>query len=89
MFEIADIAHANVPSQAGLTRVSPDRKHERAAGLRFVNEEMANGQDQWVSYVARVRDAQDQHAFAELFRHFAPRMRFGLHESMRSAEVQE
>ena len=89
MFEIADIAHANVPSQAGLTRVSPDRKHERAAGLRFVNEELANGQDQWVSYVARVRDAQDQHAFAELFRHFAPRVKYFLMRSGADAGLAE
>ncbi len=29
----------------------------------------------WVDHVLRIRDAQDQTAFAELFRHFAPRVK--------------
>ncbi|MEY8838455.1 sigma-70 family RNA polymerase sigma factor [Cribrihabitans sp. XS_ASV171] len=29
----------------------------------------------WVEQVLRIRDAQDQEAFAELFRHFAPRVK--------------
>lgn len=30
---------------------------------------------EWVSHVSRIRDAQDQAAFAELFQHFAPRIK--------------
>lgn len=31
--------------------------------------------DDWVNHVIRIRDAQDQAAFAEVFRHFAPRVK--------------
>ncbi len=30
---------------------------------------------EWVGHIARIRDAQDQAAFVELFRHFAPRVK--------------
>ncbi|WP_037313595.1 sigma-70 family RNA polymerase sigma factor [Ruegeria halocynthiae] len=30
---------------------------------------------EWVSHIRRIRDAQDQAAFAELFQHFAPRIK--------------
>lgn len=30
---------------------------------------------EWVAHVRRIRDAQDQTAFAELFQHFAPRVK--------------
>ena len=37
--------------------------------------------DDWVALVGRVRDLQDRQAFAELFRHFAPRVKSFLMKS--------
>ena len=44
---------------------------------------------QWVSHVTRIRDAQDQAAFAELFQHFAPRVKAFLMKSGSDATMAE
>ncbi len=44
---------------------------------------------EWVSHVARIRDAQDQMAFAELFQHFAPRVKAFLMKSGSDAAMAE
>jgi RNA polymerase sigma factor (sigma-70 family) len=43
----------------------------------------------WVAHVVRVRDARDEAAFAELFRHFAPRVKAFLMKSGASASLAE
>ncbi|MEM9433710.1 MAG: sigma-70 family RNA polymerase sigma factor [Pseudomonadota bacterium] len=43
----------------------------------------------WVVRVARIRDAQDQQAFAELFEHFAPRVKAFLIKSGADASAAE
>lgn len=45
----------------------------------------AERNDDWASYVLRVKEHQDKQAFAELFRHFAPRVKAFLMKS--GAEV--
>ena len=49
---------------------------------------------QWINCIERIRDAQDQTAFAALFRHFAPRvkaflMRSGANPSLAEETMQE
>lgn len=44
---------------------------------------------EWVHHVARIRDHQDQTAFAELFRHFAPRIKAFLMKSGAEATMAE
>lgn len=44
---------------------------------------------EWVHHVARIRDNQDQAAFAELFRHFAPRIKAFLMKSGSDAATAE
>lgn len=44
---------------------------------------------QWVSHMARIRDAQDRAAFAELFGHFAPRIKGFLMKSGADASLAE
>ncbi|MCA0929405.1 sigma-70 family RNA polymerase sigma factor [Ruegeria profundi] len=44
---------------------------------------------EWVSHVRRIRDAQDQAAFAELFQHFAPRIKAFLIKSGSDATLAE
>jgi RNA polymerase sigma factor (sigma-70 family) len=51
-----------------------------AAGSRTV---------EWVEHLARVRDTQDEAAFAELFQHFAPRVKAFLMKSGASASLAE
>ena len=51
---------------------TPRRMGARKAGGRMVAE---NGERDWVAHMRRIRDARDQTAFAELFRHFGPRVK--------------
>ncbi|MCH2165414.1 MAG: sigma-70 family RNA polymerase sigma factor [Marinovum sp.] len=44
---------------------------------------------EWVSHVVRIRDARDQSAFAELFAHFAPRVKAFLMRSGSDATLAE
>ncbi|MEM1006247.1 MAG: sigma-70 family RNA polymerase sigma factor [Pseudomonadota bacterium] len=44
---------------------------------------------EWVDHVRRIRDAQDQAAFAELFQHFAPRIKAFLIKSGSDATMAE
>lgn len=44
---------------------------------------------EWVGHIARIRDAQDQTAFVELFRHFAPRVKAFLMKSGASESLAE
>jgi len=44
---------------------------------------------EWVAHVIRIRDAQDQAAFAELFQHFAPRIKAFLIKSGSDAAMAE
>ncbi len=44
---------------------------------------------EWVSHVRRIRDTQDQVAFAELFQHFAPRIKAFLIKSGSDATLAE
>jgi len=59
-----------------------------------VSTTTARARAEWVSHMQRIRDAQDQHAFAELFQHFAPRvkaflMKSGATESLAEECAQE
>jgi RNA polymerase sigma-70 factor (ECF subfamily) len=44
---------------------------------------------EWVAQIEAIRDAQDQQAFGELFRHFAPRVKAFLMKSGSTAEFAE
>lgn len=65
-----------------------------AAGLSGAKTEKADmGEDrmegEWVGHVRRIRDAQDQAAFVDLFRHFAPRVKAFLMKSGASESLAE
>jgi len=69
--------------------------HPRRARKRFGGKSV-NGTDnrcearsEWVSHVRRIRDGQDQAAFAELFQHFAPRIKAFLIKSGSDATLAE
>ena len=52
-------------------------------------ETSQNPRLQWVSHMERIRDAQDKRAFAELFAHFAPRVKGFLMRSGADASLAE
>ncbi|WP_170562393.1 sigma-70 family RNA polymerase sigma factor [Ruegeria atlantica] len=68
----------------------PWRAKKRIKG-RPVNqaEDNCNKRAEWVDHVRRIRDAQDQAAFAELFQHFAPRIKAFLIKSGSDAATAE
>lgn len=70
--------------------VTPSRVKQRVKG-RPVNHADGNCETrtEWVNHVARIRDAQDQAAFAELFQHFAPRVKAFLIKSGSDAALAE
>lgn len=53
------------------------------------NDATNSARQQWVGHMARIRDAQDKVAFAELFAHFAPRVKGFLMRSGADASLAE
>ena len=68
----------------------PWRAKKRIKG-RQVNgtKDSCDTRTEWVEHVKRIRDAQDQAAFAELFQHFAPRIKAFLMKSGSDATMAE
>ncbi len=89
MFTEIDTASLDEPAADGPLAKTWHAK-ERTRG-RPVNE--ANGscntKTEWVGHVTRIRDAQDQAAFAELFQYFAPRIKAFLIKSGSDAAMAE
>ncbi|MCG7520997.1 sigma-70 family RNA polymerase sigma factor [Ruegeria sp. Ofav3-42] len=89
MFTEIDTATLDEPV-ADRPSAKPWRAKKRSRG-RPVNraEECQNARAEWVDHVRRIRDAQDQAAFAELFQHFAPRIKAFLIKSGSDAALAE
>ena len=60
---------------------------ERDASAEVLEHAMAK--DDWARQIAKVRDDQDRTAFAQLFRHFAPRVKAFLMKSGASEPLAE
>lgn len=56
---------------------------------RAVNAEATEKRNAWIIQMERIRDHQDQQAFAELFAHFAPRVKAFLMKSGASSTLAE
>jgi RNA polymerase sigma-70 factor (ECF subfamily) len=67
--------------------VAPTRKW--VAGKQSVTSTENSARTEWVHHVERIRDQRDQTAFAELFRHFAPRIKAFLIKSGADATMAE
>ncbi|NOE26555.1 sigma-70 family RNA polymerase sigma factor [Ruegeria sp. HKCCD6157] len=89
MFTEIDTVTLDEPA-AEPAALQPRREKKRIKGRR-VNG--SNGRretrTEWVDHVRRIRDAQDQAAFAELFQHFAPRIKAFLMKSGSDATMAE
>lgn len=70
--------------------LKPWRTRKRIKG-RQVNgtQSSCDTRIEWVDHVRRIRDVQDQAAFAELFQHFAPRIKAFLMKSGSDATMSE
>ncbi len=89
MFTEIDTASLDEPVADGPLAKTWHAK-ERTRG-RPVNEASGscNTKTEWVGHVTRIRDAQDQAAFAELFQYFAPRIKAFLIKSGSDAAMAE
>ncbi|AXT28011.1 sigma-70 family RNA polymerase sigma factor [Ruegeria sp. AD91A] len=89
MFTEIDTVTLDEPA-AQPAALQPRREKKRIKGGR-VNG--TNGRretrTEWVDHVRRIRDEQDQAAFAELFQHFAPRIKAFLMKSGSDAAMAE
>lgn len=86
--EIDTVAVEDVAAQAVASRAGRGMKRTKE---KSVNGSKSNGtvKCEWVVHVKRIREAQDQAAFAELFRHFAPRVKAFLIRSGSDATLAE
>ncbi|NOD33094.1 MULTISPECIES: sigma-70 family RNA polymerase sigma factor [unclassified Ruegeria] len=89
MFTEINTATLDEPA-ADTAAPQPWRGKKRIKG-RQVNGTKAScdTRTEWVEHVKRIRDAQDQSAFAELFQHFAPRIKAFLMKSGSDATMAE
>jgi len=76
-----------VSAGSRLARIGVAGRREMDQSL-MVNRK-TNARLDWVSHVERIRDDQDQRAFAELFQHFAPRVKAFLMKSGADATLAE
>jgi len=89
MFNVVNPSEPNVAS-------SPAAQHART-GLRKLLSEKAKtlstktkyDPTDWITHMSRIRDHQDQTAFAEVFKYFAPRVKFFLMRSGADATLAE
>ncbi len=89
MFTETDIATLDAPSlDRGRPFVSREVKPIKGKPVNG-SKESCEKRSEWVDHVCRIRDAQDQTAFAELFRHFAPRVKAFLIRSGSDAALAE
>jgi len=51
------------------------KEQQKASSRQVSDKNVHSVRMQWVGHMARIRDAQDKAAFAELFGHFAPRVK--------------
>ena len=61
----------------------------QVTGRQALSQKVHPARSDWVQHVARICDHQDQTAFAELFHHFAPRVKAFLMKSGADAGMAE
>lgn len=86
--EIDTVDLDSAAAKTAARRASGGRKGTKGSS---VNGTQSNGAARcpWIDHVKRIREAQDQTAFAELFQHFAPRVKAFLIRSGSDAALAE
>ena len=81
---LTELEPLTAPAVPPIMRIAARDKsalHKRAPGKATVSSKDNSKRLLWADQVARIRDRQDQVAFAELFAHFAPRVKAFLMKS--------
>jgi RNA polymerase sigma-70 factor (ECF subfamily) len=89
MFRDADIIETAVPALPGHARRGVSGAGVNGRGRKAVTKMDTDGGTDWALVIARIRDKQDKAAFAELFQHFAPRVKAFLMRSGADASLAE
>ena len=78
--ELDRLPDFKVPPMAGMI-TDVGKPERRGTGQSIVISKNSDARLMWADHVARIRDAQDQAAFVEVFAHFAPRVKAFLMKS--------
>ncbi len=90
---IGELAHPSTSKEVGAERARRSQKAVKA-GMTATDAKKIEDDANWAALIVRISAHQDQKAFAELFRHFAPRvkaflMRSGAGETLAEECAQE
>ncbi len=89
MFIETDSATLDIPSaDTGRATLRTARTPFRGKSVNG-SKKSCDARQEWVQHIRRIRDTQDQAAFAELFQHFAPRVKAFLIKSGSDATTAE
>ena len=75
MFNLVDPSEPNVASSPHALRVRTGSKTDLSVKAQPLAMKKTYDPTDWITHMTRIRDAQDQAAFAELFQYFAPRVK--------------
>lgn len=89
MFNLVDPSEPNVASSPRALRVRTGAKTDLSAKAQPLAMKKTYDPTDWITHMTRIRDAQDQAAFAELFQYFAPRVKAFLMRSGADATLAE
>ena len=89
MFTETDTVTLDEPvAEAALKRAVRGPKQTRGRPVNGLNK-TCDTPPEWTDHICRIRDSRDQSAFAELFQHFAPRIKAFLMKSGSDATMAE
>lgn len=89
MFNLVDPSEANVASSPPALRGRTVAKADLSAKAKPLAMKTKYDPTDWITHIARIREDQDQAAFAELFQYFAPRVKAFLMRSGADATLAE
>ena len=89
MFNLVDPSEPNVASSPQVLRARTGAKTDLSAKAQPLAMKKTYDPTDWITHMTRIRDAQDQAAFAELFQYFAPRVKAFLMRSGADATLAE
>ena len=87
MISVDPSTSKGVSAKAELARISA--RYDKTVAQSSMITKNTTARLDWISHIERIRDSQDQKAFAELFQHFAPRVKAFLMKSGADATLAE
>ena len=89
MINAVALSGSNAASSPSALRARTSPKADLSAKAKSLTMKTKYDPTDWITHMARIRDAQDQTAFAELFQYFAPRVKAFLMRSGADATLAE